>query len=277
MDAALLALRHSHSGQGSEVWLVAITLSGESTPILTVTNNPGDLVVGGVTYTAYNVSFDPPESGDDGLPTANLRISNVLRAIQPSLRDNDYYRGARCDVTAFNTSAPAAVYSDQVKQMQIVYHKTDDQDVVFTLSVPQGLIDPVPEDLYSPYGCRHRFRQCRCGYVSVTITGVTRSGSDPLRITAATHRLTTGDEALLETVGGIIPAVAGVYVVTYVDVSNVTLDGTNSSNYAGSYTSGGKIGYFACPKTRAACRARGMQARFGAEPGLGPNGLRIAS
>lgn len=277
MDPTLLALRHAHNNQGREVWLVDITLLGASAPILSVTNNPGDLTLDAVTYTAYNMAFEPPESAENGLPAGSLRISNVLRAIQPSLRANDYYRGARCDVIAFNTAAPAADYSDQIKRMQIACHKTDEQDVVFTLSVPQELVDPVPEDFYGPYNCRHRFGKCRCGYALKSLSGVTRSASDPIRITATAHGLTTGAEAQVATVGGITPSLAGVYTVTRVDANNVTLDGTDSSQYSGTYTSGGKIGYAYCSKTRAACRARGRQAAFGAEPGLGPNGLRIAT
>ena len=276
MDPILLALRHATKNKGREVWLVDVTLLGESTPILAVTDNPGDLTVDGIDYVSYPVSLDPPTCGDDGLPTAELRISNVLRAIQDSLWANDFYRLATVRMTEYNTAAPSADYSDQVTVLQVVSEKSSQDDVVFTLGVPKELTDLVPEDSYGPYNCRHRFGRSRCGYTAPAIEGVTLSGSDPVLITQTGHGYTTGVEVAIADCGGISPSLDGIYDVTVVDASHFRLDGTVSSAYSGSWNSGGTAGYAYCARHFRDCIARVRQTTFGGQRGCRVDGLRIA-
>jgi hypothetical protein len=69
-----------------------------------------------------------------------------------------------------------------------------------------------------------------------TITDVDDSGSD-IRITAPDHGLTTGDTAFISGVGGTEEA-NGTYVVTRIDDSKFTLDGTTFVN---AWTGGGGV------------------------------------
>jgi hypothetical protein len=102
------------------------------------------------------------------------------------------------------------------------------------------------------------------------------SGSNPVQITATTHGFSTGDSIRIADVGGITPSLDGTYDITYVDANNFTLDGTDSSDYTGPYTSGGTAGYSDCSRTLTACRDRENSVRFCGAPGLQKGGIRIA-
>jgi len=70
------------------------------------------------------------------------------------------------------------------------------------------------------------------------IEGVTLSGTDPISINITGHGFITGETARLISMVGISPSLDGEYGVTKVDVDNFTLNGTDSSDYSGSFTSG---------------------------------------
>lgn len=81
------------------------------------------------------------------------------------------------------------------------------------------------------------------GWNEVTISAITLSGTDPVQITANHHGASTGDE---QTLAGITelagPDLNTAFGVTVINNNNFSLDGTNSSDYSGVYTSGGTTG-----------------------------------
>jgi phage-related protein len=278
MNVSVLRRRHRLNNKGVELWLIEVYEPGGSTPVLAIANNPEDVEYDDQTYTGYNLSVELPKADLEGsLPSASVRITNVTRGLQQAMADAGYYRGGTLKIIAFNWNEAAADYTECTREMMIVGHETTMQDIVLLLSIPQELLSIVPEDLFGATHCRHRFRYTRCGYAGKTIQNVTLSGASPVSVQCTGHGLTTGVIALLETVGGITPSLNGLYTVTRTDDNNFALNGTDSSDYSGSYTSGGKAGYAYCEGTRMACRARGRIAGFGATPGLRSDTIQLGA
>lgn len=284
MDYRLLQRRHRKADKGIEVWMVRVyNLDDPTTTLLAVTNAPQDIVYDGDTYTSYNLTWAMEDQGADaGLPLCRLTISNILRSLQSALYASDFYRGCEADVFLYNTEESALDYTDEVKNFLIVNHEVDMYDLTFMLGASQSIVDYVPQDVYIPYSCRHQFPNTansyvgtRCGYAGVSVTGVTLSGGDPVRITADGHGLTTGDAAFVRNIAGITPSLDGAYLATVIDANTFTLDDTASSDYSGSYTGGGTTGFDECPRYKEACRKRGRITRFGATPNLRYDGLRV--
>lgn len=66
--------------------------------------------------------------------------------------------------------------------------------------------------------------------------------SNPISIKITAHGFVTGVTVRLMSIIGITPSLDGEYVITKVDVNNFTLNGTNSSGYAGGFVSGTACG-----------------------------------
>jgi len=73
------------------------------------------------------------------------------------------------------------------------------------------------------------------------IEDITLSGSDPVQVDATGHGFITGQIARLISMVGITPDLAGDYGVVKIDDDALTLNGTDSSDYSGSFTSGNLI------------------------------------
>ncbi len=119
----------------------------------------------------------------------------------------------------------------------------------------------------------------RCGYAGKTITAVTLSGTNPVQITATAHGFVTGDLVRIYGIGGatpIVPALDADYTITRTDADQFTLDGTDSSDYTGTYTSGGKAGYAKCSRLLTQCRINGRSANYGGIAASRPDAIRLA-
>ena len=79
------------------------------------------------------------------------------------------------------------------------------------------------------------------GIASTTITGAVDNGSGLIRVTSTAHLLTTGDYAILASVGGTTEA-NGSWVVTVIDANTFDLVGSTFTN---TYTSGGTVTKYA--------------------------------
>jgi len=70
------------------------------------------------------------------------------------------------------------------------------------------------------------------------IEGITLSGNDPVAVNITDHGFVAGETVRLVQVVGITPSLDGEYVVTKVNSNTFTLNGTDSSNYSGTFESG---------------------------------------
>ena len=71
-----------------------------------------------------------------------------------------------------------------------------------------------------------------------SIDGITLTGSDPVSLEITAHGFISGERIRLISVVGITPSLDGEYVVTKLDANNLTLNGTDSSDYTGTFESG---------------------------------------
>lgn len=85
-----------------------------------------------------------------------------------------------------------------------------------------GLLDGVNDDIVG-------------GETSVAISNATNAG--PIQVTAAGHGLLTGDRVRIDGVAG-NEAANGIFIITFVDANNFTLDGSFGS---GTYVTGGNV------------------------------------
>lgn len=107
---------------------------------------------------------------------------------------------------------------------------TADDGSVYPWSFVESTVDGVAE-----------VEEAGAATVSATsIIAITLTGTDPVAIESSTHGLTTGDTVLIAGVVGTTELNDNRYVVTVVDADNVTLDGTDSSNFT-AYVSDGTI------------------------------------
>lgn len=96
-----------------------------------------------------------------------------------------------------------------------------------------------------------------------SIDGITLTGEDPISLEITAHGYISGENIRLISVVGITPSMDGEYVVTKVDANNLTLNGTDSSDYDGTFTSG-----TACFASLAEFHYRGLTTK-----GLFPSGI----
>lgn len=284
MDIALIRRRSrpSDDNYGMECWLLGVYPPGEGTPILAITNHPGDITYDGVTYTAYNCAIVPPDTDAEyALPGAQIRISNVLRALITSLHANDFYRNYEVEIIPYNTEETGAAYSTDVNELVWVSHKMDQQDLIVTLGVPGELTRSVPADLYASHNCRHRFRLSagvygqRCGYTAPAIVSVTLTPGGAIVIGQTGHLYSTGDLVEISGTGGLTPDLDDYYTVTNVNANSFSLDGTVGDDYSGAWDSNGKAGFYTCEQYRAACVTRGRLVSFGGLAGMRSDALRV--
>jgi hypothetical protein len=290
MDIALIRrrTRPADGDYGLECWLIAFYPTDSAVPVLAVTDHPGDIVYGGVTYTAYDCAIHPPGVATDAaLPEAELTINDVLRALQPLLAANDWLRGYRVEAVPYNDREPTADYSGDVKILQAIKHRTEmPRGCTFTLGVPGKIIATVPPDTYGAFDCRLDFRLSAgvygslCGYAARRIVAVTIPGGPAygrLAVEVTSHGFVTGDLVELSGAAGISPSLDDVFVVEKFSDDVFKLNGTDGSDYTGSYTGGGLAGHWYCPQHRLGCLARQRLTSFGGQPGMRPDGLRVAT
>jgi len=295
MDIALIRrrTRPTDGNYGTECCLIGVYAPGESTPILAITDHPGDVTYDGVTYTAYHCGAVPPDTDPQyALPQATIRISNVLRSLIASLHANDFYRDYTVQIIPYNDAEPAADYSTDAKELVWINHKLvvngegHGDDLLATLGVPAELTRAVPQDLCQANNCRHRFRLSagvygkRCGYTAGAISDVGLAPGDAITVRQTAHGFATGDLVELSDMSGvgITPSLDGYYMITVypAEPANVfILNDTDGGDYSGSYNSGGKAGYYTCEQYRAACIARNRLASFGALSGQRSDALRV--
>ncbi len=290
IDLIIRRTRPADGNRGCECWLIGVYPPDESTPVLAITNHPkwlgGDVTYDGITYTAYNCAAEPAGNDADGsLPEATIRISNVLRALIPTLEANDYFRGYTVELIPYNDSETATDYSTDVQELVWINHKTEKNDLLVTMGVPQAICDKVPADTYGGYSCRHRFRLSagvygqRCGYTPLPIIEIQNPSGLPVVVRMVGCLPMDGHVIEISGTGGLTPTLNGVYTCTADpgDVWNVTLDGTDGDDYTGVWDAAGVGGFYSCERFRPACRLRGRIESFGNVMGQRTDSLRVAS
>lgn len=227
-------------------------------------------------YTAANFEIDPiKKTSDKHSPSTELRVANVNRFLRSYLRDQDITDGTTIEVKAITAAFPGENYTETTLEFDVLGCRVDANWVYFTLGAPTLLTAPCPGYKFRSLHCGWRYEEIECGYSRKTVADVTLSGSDPVSVEVTAHGFSTGDSIRLAGIAGITPDMAGSYEVTVTDADNFTLDGTDSSDYSGSYTSGGTAGYATCDRTLSDCRDRENADAIGAFAGIRSGTIQV--
>lgn len=228
------------------------------------------------TYTKFNFDLKPAVLDSKGtIPILELSVSNINHILQPYLLSLRGGVGSSVKITVVNS----AYLTEDYSELEIIYNvigtETTQSTVTFRLGAPNPLVQRFPLHKYIGLHCGWKYRLSECGYVGKTISGITLSGTSPVSITATSHGYVTDDVVELFTCNGITGGLEGVYTITKTNDNAFTLNGTDSSDYGGTYTSGGVAGYATCDRTLKQCRQRGKQINYGGFPGMRSRSIRL--
>lgn len=233
-------------------------------------------------YTAMDFKLEPTSESISGeIAESTLQVQNVDRLLETYLRSTDGMVGSSVRITVVNSALLTADMIETELHFDIIASHVDAQWVTFSMGGPNPMTLEFLEKFMALI-CRYRggskrgFESAECGYSRKSIVGVTLSGTDPVSIEVTGHNASTGDDLTLYTVNGITGGIEGDYTITKTDANNFTLDGTDSSDYGGAYTSGGFSGFTDCQRRLQDCRIRENSTRFGGFVGLRSGGYRIA-
>ena len=258
----------------SSAWLVLLEITLTDSTVFRLVRNTEDIVFGGNTYTAFNFQLEPTTQTNSGeIPTVTLQVSNISRLIESKLQDLDGGIGSSVKITVVNSDLLTEDYSELELEYDVLACSTTNRWVSFVLGSPSPLRQRFPLTRYIGLLCSFRFESRECNYDRKDVDDVTLS--NPVNIESTAHGFLTGDSITLYTLNGITGGLEGTYDITKVDADNFTLDGINGADYGGVYTSGGEVGYSACPRTLTACRERENEDRFGGFPGMRSGSLRV--
>lgn len=268
--------------QGAWINLVHVQ-SPDATENYRVAQNNEDVSYGGNTYTKFNFGLSPETVGTDGaMPVRTLTVSNVSHYFDDEIYQRDGLDGWSVTVTPVNLNCITDDFSGLAREYEINGCEITEHAVTFALGGHALLRREFPLQLYmgsycpfaAKWGRVENFGNCECGYGGESISNVVLSGTSPVQITATDHKLETGDVCRIEDVVGTTELNGNSYTVTRLDANNVTLDGTDSSDFS-AYTSGGVISLDDCNGTLKVCRQLGNHVRWGGFMGLRDGAVRV--
>jgi len=225
---------------------------------------------GGQSYTPINLSPGPiPESAEGDFPAISVSINNPAHILDSFIEDTDGCEGCEVDMFMVNTGhladSPPNTYTWDIDTM-----KQNDDALTFVLGIPSALRRQIPTESYRSRNCQFSYSEdLPCNVTPFSINGITLSGTDPVEIIKTGHTFVTGDQVTTQDITDITPSsINGNFVVTVVDANTVSLDGTDSSDYSGTWSSGGTIKFRFCNGIILECIARNNITRHKAFPGL---------
>lgn len=99
------------------------------------------------------------------------------------------------------------------------------------------------QDTGAPLFWTHNLQELSPEHPSIAITGITLTGTDPVKVTlnaASEHRFVDGDDVTFHNVGGTTELNTNTYVVVSATTTTIDLTGTDSSDFT-AWTSGGTV------------------------------------
>lgn len=236
-----------------------------------------DISYGGEIYTAFNFDIGLiRQSAEADVPTTRLSVCNISQFLEPDIQATDELDGASVKIIIVHADNLDEDHSELELEYDIISPAITATDVTFTLGAPSPLRRNFPMHRYFADFCWHYFEDARCGYTGKAVAGVTLAGSDPVSVECTGHGFADNDVIRLADIAGVTPSMAGNYAITKTDNDNFTLNSTDSSDYSGSYTSGGTAGYAVCPGHLSDCRDRENSSKFGGFVGLKDGGIKFA-
>jgi len=282
----LLLAKNQVARTAASLVLAEVTLNDAT--VLRWVRNPVAVTypaTGGPEYSPKDFSCSALEAGRPGIiESVTLRVNDTDRSLE------QYMPHAQTDLCKFKggtvtlSVVDSALLDETATDMQLTFK-------IMASAARQGdykvleLAGDDPSRMRFP-GSRYtaqcspdvveHYGELPCGYTGVSVTAATLSGTDPVEISATGHGGSTGSVFAMAGIAGITPSLDGSYEITWVDANTFTLDGTDSSDYAGSYSGGGTAGFSDCNSRYEDCLERDNAERFGGCPGIATKGLIIA-
>ncbi len=240
-----------------------------------------------VRYTPCPFKISPRKLTSNGqIVTANVSISDLAGLLMADLERLGGATDAEITYTFVNTKEPAVDYSSLTYTYDVLETDWDEKDVVLQIGAPSPLRERYPPDRYFSDLCPYWLRDAvtkvidpRCNYQPQAIEDIILSGTNPVQIEVTGHPYKTGDEVYLgdEEIGGTVELNGNEYTVMVIDANNISLDGTDSSEFT-AWTSGGTIGHLDCPRNYRACDERNNldAGQYGGEYGMLPGAIKFA-
>ena len=253
-------------------WVVLLVLRPPATltsvdPIYLARSNT-TVTYDGNDYVPFN--FSPSklsESSEGDFPGMSVTINNPAHILDSFLEDTDGCDRCTLDYFVVNTGylsdAPPNIYVWDIESID-----QNDEAIGFNLGMPSALRRKCPDESYRSRTCQFSYNtEYPCHVTPYTIENITLTGTDPVLITLTAHTFETDDVATIAAVTD-IANLNGSYNVTDVGANTFSLQGTDSSDFSGTFSSGGTVKFTICNGTINECIARNNIGRFKGFPGL---------
>ena len=153
--------------EGGNPWLILLDVVIDPLTTIYLVRNTEDIVFQTRTYTAFPFEIDPFVQKSKGeLPSVGLKVSNVTRAVQVHLENNDGLVGNAVTLRVVNNGLLAENYAELTETFEITACFADAQWVNLTLGYPNPMSRRFPLYRYLADHCRYvsQFKGAECGY-----------------------------------------------------------------------------------------------------------------
>ncbi len=148
-------------------WLILLDIYVDVSTTLYLVRNTEDITFGGQLYTAFPFELASSIQKSKGeLPTLEIKVSNVTRAIQAHLEATDGLIGNEVTLRVVNNAYLTESYAELTETFEILNCVADVMWVNFTLGFPSPMSRRFPLYRYLADHCRYvgHFKGAECGY-----------------------------------------------------------------------------------------------------------------
>jgi len=166
LPSSLLIEKNRLATPNAWLLLLDITLPDNATTFNLARNNE-DVTWSGKTYYKFPFELDWPDENTKGeIPTAQLHVSNITRALLPYLRQYNGGIGSTVTLHLVNSGYLSANTADLDLTFQVVGASDDASWVTWKLGAKNPLKSPYPAYRYMAGVCRwvHLYAHEECGY-----------------------------------------------------------------------------------------------------------------
>lgn len=233
------------------------------------------------TYQPFSFELTTEQSSTAQLPTILIRASNVMRLLQGYIEQYGGLAGASANIYVYNTAHPSG---EPDLALNCTVTKTDCTAEIVTLScsAPSPMRTLFPRFLYRASFCMwvSQYMGKQCGYVNQSITAASNAAAAVLTIAGIGATAKAGAQLTAAVSGftGAWAAANGAQTLTVASTNTATIPVTSTS--FGAVTGVPVIVLTNCDGTYAGangCVEHNNASRFGAFPGIGTNGIALAS
>lgn len=164
-DLSLAARIEKNRLESDGAWIILLEIKVSDTVQLNICRNTENVVWRGVTWTAFPFEFDAPtQSGGGELPSFNIRVSNVTRAVQGYIEEVDGGVGAQVHMYVVLVKSDGTVMDEPFldEQFGITSTSFDAAWVTFTASGAERMNRRVPERAYWKNWCPYIYKGPEC-------------------------------------------------------------------------------------------------------------------